>query len=276
VQLLSNSHGDQLRKTYTFTNEEISRVRQFALEINSSNSQVRTSFASNERTEMESASDTFEGKLAEVAFVKFAQQFGAVVSVDYEIYPEKHQIDFGQDLDQLRQVGESVRLIPRIDIKSSRNYSAWLLIESYKFWSDAYIFVRVNIPQYLRDNIKEVNSDSLIEAEISGFAYHFDIMDPKTKSPWFQFKRGEKLFNPDPILFSVPKEYLESPENLREWLLQKKRNNLLKPMNVVLKCPVNYGFPHIWLRKSNKDWTFFFNWLKTSTISNNDILPSKQ
>ena len=84
-----------MRKNYSFTNEEICRVRDFSQKIISSDSQARKSFGSNVRTGKESESDTFQGKLAEVAFVKFAQQFSAVISVDYDIYPDHHQIDFG-------------------------------------------------------------------------------------------------------------------------------------------------------------------------------------
>lgn len=262
-----------MRKIYSFTNDEICRVREFALKINSSNSQTRRNFGSNERSENQSASDTFEGKLAEVAFVKFAQQFGAVTSVDYDIYPEVNQIDFGQDIDRMVNLGKAVRLISRIDIKASRDYSAWLLIEYYKFWADAYVFVRVKIPQNLRDNINEITSDSTIEADISGFAYHFDVIDPKTKMPWFQFAKGEQLFNPTPILENIPPEYRENPSKMKEWIAIKKKTNEYTSINIVLRCPLNYGVPLIWLRSSNKDWTFFFNWLKASTIDIDNVLP---
>jgi hypothetical protein len=263
-----------LRKKYTFTNEEICRVREFAQKIISSDSQARRSFGSNVRTENESVSDTFQGKLAEVAFVKFAQQFGAVVSVDYDIYPDHYQIDFGQDIDQIYESGKPARLIPRIDIKASRNYSKWLLIEHYKFWADAYVFIKVKIPQELRSDINKIKPESGIEAEVAGFAYHFDIIDPKTKSPWFQFNQNARLFDPDPLLFYVPKHHLESPQTLSQWIDEKNKNKELTWKNVYLKCSLNFGLPEIWLRSSDEDWSFFINWIKSSTINNDDILPN--
>lgn len=147
-----------------------------------------------------------------------------------------------------------------------------MLIENYKFWADAYVFIKVRIPQELRNDINKITTDSGIEAEVAGFAYHFDIIDPKTKSPWFQFNQNARLFDPDPLLIVVPSQYLESPQKLSKWIEEKMKNNALKWQNVSLKCSQNFGLPVIWLRSSDEDWTFFFNWLKSSTINNDDVV----
>lgn len=189
--------------------------------------------------------------------------------IDYDIYPDERQIDFGQDLETLLSTQGEVTPRCRVDIKASKSYSKWLMVEGHKFWSDAYILIKINLTYDVINALLESRYTASISGEVSGFAYYFDLVDPKTKSPWFLFRNGEHFFDPA-TLVHLPKGLIDSPKDLEKWLEERAKNNLIKKLNVSQISKINYGFPADWLRNSNDEWESFFEWIKNSTFPGED------
>lgn len=207
--------------------------------------------------------------MAEEIFKKFADQFGLPLIINYDIYPDERQIDFGQDLETLVSSSGRVTTRCRVDIKASKSYAKWLMVEGHKFWSDAYIFIKINLPDGLLESLLEGNCSVSISGEVSGFAYYFDLLDPKTKAPWFLYEQGDKFIDPASIK-DIPKGIIKTPKDLKDWLVEKSKNNELNFLNVNQLSPTNYGLPADWLRKSEEEWRSFFNWIKRSSHSEDD------
>ena len=51
----------------------------------------------------------------------------------------------------------------QVDIKATRDYSKWLLVESHKFWSDAYVLVKMTLPRDFEEDISYIDGDQLQE-----------------------------------------------------------------------------------------------------------------
>ena len=110
---------------------------------------------------------------------------------------------------------------------------------------------------------------------ISGFAYHYDVIDSITNRPWFKFTKGKNLFHPK-ILEKAPKNKLNSPEKLDLWINKQKSIGNVKMFGVYLKAKLNYGIPETWLRNTDEDWDLFFSWIKGSSLPLRDEIASRK
>jgi hypothetical protein len=256
--------------------DEIEKAYEFALAINARGAQSKKDFGTAARGQTDSVADTFEGKIAEIIFSKFAKSLKTLeIAGDFEIYPGELQIDFGQDIDLFAHANHEYRNRAKIDIKASRSYSQWLLVEGHKFWADAYIFVKIDLPGNIESNPNAIPDLRKIIGEAAGFAYQFDLVDPRSKSPWFLFRQGDKLFSPK-ILNEIDRKSLASPDELQKWILAQDQNNKLKYSEVSLKSKVNYGLPAAWLRNTEAEWKNLLRWIYSSRIPPSDQQVLKQ
>lgn len=246
--------------------DEIKQAFEFARNIHYQKAQSQRDFGSSlQRQEQDFIADTAEGKLSELIFAKFAEKFvGIEISPDFDIYSDPMWIDYGQDADCIILNGQKVRNRNRFDIKATRRYSKWLLVESHKFWADAYILIKIDLPHDIEQNLKGFEANN-IAGEVAGFVYHFDLIDPQSKKPWFLFLQGKNLFDPA-VLGRIKISDRWTPDTLRTQLELLYRAGKINLIDVKLKSPKNYGFPIFWLRNSPEDWADFFNWMASAAI----------
>jgi hypothetical protein len=250
---------------FTLGKDDIEKAKEFALTIRQKNAQSPSDFGEHElrRKDVDFGADTIEGKLSEIIFAKFIQHnAGYEIEPDFDIYDDPLLIDYGQDIDLVKAGGKSYRCRSRVDVKATRNYSQWLLVESHKFWADAYVLVKMDLPRDFEKDISSLDRGS-VSGEVSGFAYHFDIIDPAGKKPWFRFNKGDQLFNPN-ILSNIPKGVMRNPDQIARWLDDA---STLKKIGYPLKAKTNYGIPVSWLRKNKEEWDLLFRWIKGSSLT---------
>ena len=250
----------------------------FAWKICGANSQVGTDFGRSDlpRSLVDRVADCAEGKIAEFGFSVFAESIAKMpFKVCLDIYPDKHTIDYGQDIDGVNLYSELRCCRSRIDVKATRNYSQWLLIERHKFWADAYILVRACLPRDLEINmekLKEIAGQD-IKTEVMGFAYHFDLIDQVSKEPWFHFKKGDRLFTTDCLKDGIS---YPSPKELKKAIVGSIDNGGVKLIGAELKSAENFGYPVCLLRNSKAEWESFFEWIRFSSIKTNHPIDKRE
>lgn len=259
-----------MKTTYPLYPHEIKQARDFAEAMRRRMAQSPRDFGTtSNRGATDFIADTAEGKLAELVFAKFIREFAWFdIGLDFGIYDNPSWSDYGQDIDTLELCGETFMSRSRVDIKATRWRSQWLLVERHKFWADAYIMVRLDLPPNLESDLTGLDK-KVLTGNVTGFAYYFDFVDAETKRPWFPFRQGESLFNPS-ILRRIDKNPNCSPQRLAQWLSEKRASRELKLLNVKLKARENYGLPIRWLRREPRDWNQFSQWLHSSIISSRD------
>jgi hypothetical protein len=251
---------------------EVRQALEFSWKICGDKNQVGSDFGRRDlpRSLVDQVADTTEGKLAELAFSKFAEKkYNLRIEVDFKIYLGMHHIDYGNDIPSIIISDETLECRSRVDIKATRLYSKWLLVERHKFWADAYIIVKVDLPQDIESNLDGLTklASSSVEAEVCGFVYHFDLIDSKSNEPWFVFRKGEKLFDPV-ILKKISKKLLTSPVSIKNALNELSQDGLVRYHNCYLKAKENFGVPIELTRKSKDEWNAFFCWIKGSSYKN--------
>ena len=155
--------------------------------------------------------DTFEGKIAEVAFKKFLEINSIKVGdplkidVDFGIESGYMSIDDGQDIKAISYRGLIFSPKVKYDVKSTRMYSKWLLVESHKrdeklIDPDVYVLVKVDLPRDLESNfdhaVNEILKKGMCKCEISGYAMKKDFYGDDGR-PIFIFNRNERLMDAD-------------------------------------------------------------------------------
>ena len=250
---------------------DVRRALTFAWKICKDDNQVETDFGRSDlpRQLVDRVADTAEGKMAELAFARFVEQHGHFsIELDFDIYLSKLAIDYGQDVDEVIENGIHRPCRSRIDVKATRAYSKWLLVEQHKFWADAYIIAKVDLPHDIESSVNGLKqlADSRVKAEIAGFAYHFDLIDPATKEPWFLFRKGDRLFDPK-ILDTIKPEDRTNAKSLSECLHGLKKNSSVRYLGEALKAQENFGIPMSELRKSDDDWKSLFAWIRNSALT---------
>ena len=106
---------------------------------------------------------------------------------------------------------------------------------------------------------------------LKSFAYYFDLIDPHTKIPWFEFESGSQLFDINGLK-KVTEEKIENPEMMNDWIKQSLEAKVLKTIGGPLKAGRNYGLPLSWLRQSDSEWGEFVSWIKYSMISADNVI----
>ena len=255
-----------LLRDFVLGAEDVAKARDFAAGMWRMSAQSPRDFGRTDviRGSADFQADTFEGKLAEIAVSKFVfAARGWLLAPEFGVYDNQHWIDHGQDLGTLK-IGRVVRQIrSRIDIKATRSSSQWLLVEQHKFWSDAYILVKIDLPSDLESRGMEI-SGSKVRCTISGFAYYFDLVDMKCLQPRFEFKKGSRLFGTKALgRMGIGRTWGASM--IREEAAAYEARGDLLPIGVPMKTD-NYGLPATWLRTGQADWDSFFDWLEASAV----------
>ena len=232
--------------------EYLPRAFKFAQKICTGDNQSGIDFGNLNypRTMWDRIADCFEGKVAELAFQQFAKQRWSLdLYVDFDIYEGKHSHDYGDDVVLLRD-GERASAASKIDIKATRPGSQWLLVEEHKFWSQAYVTVRVKLPRDIETNSAHMRDilDAEIVCELVGFAERGTIANEGDGGiePIFLFRAGDRLFD-NRFLRRVRNEHRSN----RRYVDACLRNEDLRRIGPPLRAPVNYGVPMIWL---SQDW----------------------
>ncbi len=189
----------------------------------------------------DSIADMVEGKVAELAFAQMIRaNTGIMPEVNFNVYDDQLVTDMGTDLPLVKQNQKRLALRTSIDVKSTRAWSHWMLVDHYRFHSDVFVIAKVSFPEDIE--INDAHWPALfrtgVKCKIVGFAYRHDFLDPQTSTPRFPFKRGEQLFNPN-------------------------TGNLIGPK---LKSRLNFGFPMKDLRQSPEEWFELFRWIKSSVF----------
>ncbi|MFC2040742.1 hypothetical protein ACFLTY_00240 [Chloroflexota bacterium] len=256
---------------FIIDSKNIKRCFSFAKEILTKEAQSSRDFGSIRRDIVDATADTVEGKLAELVFRRFLRRsFDVDIEVDFEIYPSQRAVDFGQDAEKVKRAGQTMLNPCRIDVKATRAYSKWLLIEGHKFWADAYVSVALDLPRDFEKDPDCVERAESVVAEVRGFAYYFDIIDPNTKEPWFLFKQGDTLFDPGELPPKVLENTEVRPALLRSEVTRRVRNGKLRLMGRPLKAERNYGLPLDWLRNSESEWRYLSNMCTGSLLQSDD------
>ena len=229
--------------------------------------------------------DVIEGKLAEFVFSDFCKFFyGFTFEINTQIYKGTTVTDGGNDVQILHYPNGKFLSNLKVDIKSTKIGHQWLLVEKKKVFADIYALVKlkfenedflsdvfIDVNQLDSDVYKEQLTDEIFSefkgdyyAEIAGFAYLTDLIDPITNKPWFEFPCDEKLLKTGELKNVVT----DSPEKNREIINQYQ--DILEGLNVELKAEINYGLPAYLLRKDVIDWYQLFYKIKQVSIPFSD------
>lgn len=255
---------------------DIEKVVLFSEAIHENKAQSPSDFGdySISRKIADSHADNIEGKLSELVFAEFMKKNSNIsIGLDFGIYSDKLLIDYGQDIDVVFYKSNKFRCRSRVDVKATRNYSKWMLVESHKFWADAYVLIKMDLPNDFEKNTSCLDR-GYVNGEVAGFAYHFDIIDPASKEPWFIFSKGDCLFSPH-ILSKYPFGKDVSPALYKRYLDFQKQNGKLRNLGGPLKAERNYGLPIKWLRNNDEEWQRFFRWISGSSIPIDDEIVKK-
>ena len=146
------------------------------------------------------------GKLAEIAFCRFLENFGLKGEPNFEIYPGPREVDRGGDIWRLFKAAEEVQPRIAVDVKKTKPNSRYFLVDEREFQNrryDAYVSVLVSMPldhlaafiaPRLKDHldrlkvvgesavetaqkIQDMAADTLsrLEAEMAGFVWRTDL-----------------------------------------------------------------------------------------------------
>ncbi|WP_283154139.1 hypothetical protein [Guptibacillus hwajinpoensis] len=97
-----------------------------------------------------------------------------------------------------------------------------------------------------------------------------DIIDPLTKQPWFEYNAGEKLIR----INETTNTFVQEPSLIKEMI--SKYNHVLPTYPKPMKAKINYGIPAKYLRNTTEEWLDLFGRIKTSLISYENQIMSKQ
>ncbi len=214
----------------------------FAKKIYNKNAVSPRDFGSDSiRDATDSISDMVEGKIAELAFAQMVHANTALSpEANFNIYDDPGITDGGSDLPQVRTNNQSLALRLSIDVKSTRARSHWLLVDNFRFHSDVFVIVKVDLPDDIESNSNHWPELFRwgVRCKVIGFAYRHDFLTTQTGDPKYPFKKGERLFNPN-------------------------TGDLIGPP---LKSRLNYGLPIGSLRKDTYEWFELFRWIKSSVF----------
>jgi len=228
--------GNAVRGCYQFAQKVLNREAVSARDFGSTATRDHT----------DSLADMVEGKLAELAFAQMVKaNTGVTPEANFNIYDDPMITDMGTDLPQVHCNEKRHALRLSIDVKSTRAWSHWLLVDHYRFHSDVFVIAKVAFP----DDI-ERNEDHWptffrlgVKCKVVGFAYRHDFLDGQTGMPRYPFKQGERLHNP----------------------------NTGDEIGPPLKSRLNFGLPMRDLRQTPEEWFELFRWLKSSVFYGRSI-----
>lgn len=257
------------------------RAFTFAEDIASKQAQSKRDFGSEKvRGRADFIADTVEGKLAEEGFASFLlQNYGIQSKVDYDIYADKTETDYGNDLQEIMTGGKNRIALFKVDIKSTRPYAQWMLVERHKFIAN--VFVMVSISGMKDDWEKDpyASKNCKLWATVVGFAYYTDFIDIESRKPWFLFKQGDPLIREKDVravITHLQERIKVTPFTVKRRLQVHISKGKIKPMNVKLKSPINYAIPKAWLRNEKDDWDIFIEMIRLSARRPSDSIIQRE
>jgi len=271
----------KIKTRFRISPKQVDRAFAFAEQICKGRAQSHRDFGSKRgRKTVDFIADTVEGKLAEEGFAKFLRaNFGIDVEVDYDIYPDRNETDYGNDLQGIEIDGSPMVGVFKVDIKSARHYSKWLLVEDHKFrGANLYVLVTIHgLDKDWEDNPYAYRRKP-IDITVAGFAFYTDFIHLPSKKPWFVFKQGAPLIRTSDALMIV--RGLKKRRKLNPVWIKKVASRMMKagritPMKVRLKAPLNYGIPKDWLR-SGDQWLQVVKLLKLGTLKPKNHIVYRQ
>ncbi len=221
------------------------------------------------RSNTDKTVDTISGKLGEFAFKDFCNQNGLNIEIDLSLKRGYREIDDGQDIVRVGGIAPNLKF----DIKESKKYAQWLLVESHKLskeiiFADVYIFVRLDLPKGIEKNLNLFDLN-VVNAEISGYAYKEDFFDAEGNA-WFDYKEGSRLLKQKVATKFFLADDLDF-RNYKKSFLAKEYNKIKSSgddifINISLKAEQNFGLPIGMLRNTKDDYEELFK-----VLSNKDV-----
>lgn len=245
--------------------DDINRAIEFAKKFWDAEKSIKDFGSNNDRSsESDKLADTISGKLAEIAFAKFTlREFNKNIELDFNITTGKLAIDNGQDIAMM----EGKIPILKTDIKGSKKYARWLLIEQHKIDSnliiaDFYVSVSLNLPEDIEKNWQIFETKNTINTKIDGYIKKNKFFSPSGQ-PWFEYHQNERLYSIQYIDDIVQrwKSNQKSPE--LGIMLAKEENDYMgnTRMGGPLKAKKNIGFPKKHLKSSKEEFDHLFSCL---------------
>lgn len=230
------------------------------------------------RNDVDRIADCAVGKIGELAFKKLCISNGLSIELDFKLNAGRHAIDFGQDIETVEVDGEMKPLLPLVDIKTTKNYGSWLLLEEHKFWASVVVLMSVKVPGNIESDLTPFNND--ISCEFKGYAFFSDFFDP-TGNPWFDFFENSHLVSPKAVAYmyeSAINKYgtITSKKQLLDFsgACKEKFGDDFFIKSTKLKCPHQIGLPVSFLRKSNNELKLLVDLLRATTIPQSAISDS--
>ena len=171
--------------------------------------------------------DSALGMVGELGFSQIMSSFDIYTEVDEGVRVGGNEGDWGQDINRVWVDGEKRILIPKMDIKTTKKGSGWLLVERHRLQASIFVVVLADVPRK-----KEDMGGSEIKCEFGGYCFYSDFLDG-SNAPHFRFKKGDRLLSPSYAIDRM--SGVDSSAN--------------KYMNVTLKCPDQCGLPIKLLRQ---------------------------
>lgn len=218
-------------------------------------------------SESDKLADTISGKLAEIAFSIFAKrEFGISIELDFSITEGKLAIDNGQDIAMINGKVPSLKT----DIKGSKDYAKWLLIEQHKvdenlIIADFYVSVSLDLPNDIEKNWKFFETQKTIKAKIDGYTHKNKFFSP-SGSPWFKYQQSERLYSVEYIENIVKKWKFNGRNPELSTMLSNEEHKYNKHtansrMGLPLKAINNIGLPKKHLKSKEDNFRDLFNTL---------------
>lgn len=266
----------ELDNAQKVTAEEIEASFTFAEELYEKNAASQKQFGRGDiiRQKNDFIADHVLGKAAEYALCRFLSSFfGIQFEVDLNVWNDPLVHDEGNDLSVLYLNGKPHHLPFKVDIKGTRQHSKWLVVEKHKitsFKTHAYVIVRLmDLPIGKKfENDPYTYRGRPWNARVEGFALVSDLMETYSETGWFEFKKGERLFNPH-ILTPLKDVICQVPASEYHKKLSRLLSGMPEEQKFIgprLDCVMNLGLPHSWLRSSRREWGDFADILRREAV----------
>lgn len=262
----TNKHfqANIMKQNITLEKDHINSAIGFAKAFWEAEKSARDHGSGNYReSESDKLADTISGKLAEIAFSIFAKrEFGISIELDFSITEGKLAIDNGQDIAMINGKIPSLKT----DIKGSKNYAKWLLIEQHKvdenlIIADYYVSVSLNLPKDIEMNWHFFEIQNEIKANIDGYLHKNKFFSPSGK-PWFKYYQGERLYSIEYIEYAVNRwKPVRKKIELSTMLSEEHIFTGYTRMGGPLKAKHNIGYPKKYLKSTADDFRLLFNTL---------------
>lgn len=250
----------------TLEKEDIVKAIEFAKEFWKADKSVKDFGSVDDRNSIsDKLADAVSGKLGELAFAIFAKrEFDVHIKLDFTITEGKLAIDNGQDVAMIN--GKMPN--KKTDIKSSKKYAQWLLIEQHKInehliHADYYVSVSLDLPNDIEKNWKLFERFNTIKAHVDGYTQAQKFFD-SLGNPWFKYERKERLYSIEYIENIVSRWKIHKLKPELNVMLCSEEHTYNKyagntRMGIPLKAAYNVGLPKKHLKSNKDDFRDLFN-----------------